>query len=1086
MERINPGPIGCLTTADCVRQVHPSSVCLNLAAAAAAAATTGGPSSPSSSPPLTSVCSNPYTSGCFHTLLGDGDDDGTDRTSSSSSSANRRYLPRVCHSQDTQETIDAGLCRPKRSETTTLPGYPEVRLYSNNWESSYLDTWILQALLSELMEVPTTIEIGHDVPNDGISRIVNHSPLDLYSPTRSYYPGSALSEVYRGWESLYRSSEIGDCRRFHDNNNNNNNNPVDEQTTQNGSNDEYTPCAHVITEIWEPEQAWRMAIGTRTGSDGDENDDDDGNYMPTSRVVSRGGYVEPPQGLGVLAQEGWYIPQFTARHDPSLTSYWGLVGQREKLASLFLRPTTWGQYCREESPSNCTVADGVAKRPPLTKEESDRYFYQQNGSTSDSLINNTATTMNLNSTDGDGVIFTGYFRSTDDNNCEVWPDNCTGHIVDYPCDWTSQAAQQAYHLDIPVKGNGKEGKVNGYKDVEMREIWMAANYTKSHVIMYYWEPDSLVDRYVDSEAEFTKIASPTPTQECVEHRVSVAGNSDLRCNGETLEERVGDPLGSCDDPPTPLQKVMSKGLHQMIYDTSIPDALRSPAYEVIQLFSISTLQLDEVFSYWRRYGDPRDAVCHWLVDNEDWARQFIPSSYPRAVHTETTSVTTSTLSIFTLVLASMTVFLVLGTSVLVYIKRDSRVLKYAQIEFISLILTGLFTTAIGAILVAIPASDGVCVATILMLLLGSTIQLLPLLVKISAVNRLFQAASAHRRVTLKRNRLFGVVFGITLLVCIFLALWTGLDPPSQQQEYKLTGNQGESGRTIITSTAYCSSDSDIWLFLAVGWNGVMVLAATVLAFQSRKIKLQDFNESAVLGLIAWQKGILLILQVLVRTFLEGKVDHDVLAWCLSIIYSIDTIITLAIYFVPKVLPESGKSRLAMWAKRSIRGLSQPVGGEHGNVVYSPGPRAALSDPPNVADSGNCITTHASNDSTPTITDPSDNKNQSKTSSRTTTCSGCGHRWLPSCCPQCGRSVPCALDAIATTITTVTTSNITATPTALAVGETAPLTSAMSTSSAEKEEDDKKNCDKYVDTDDMGSNHVRHDDDDEKDNVVHIA
>lgn len=118
--------------------------------------------------------------------------------------------------------------------------------------------------------------------------------------------------------------------------------------------------------------------------------------------------LEPPSGLGVLGQESWFITKFTLEDDPSLVSYHGLKGEsnRQKLAETFKRPTTWKAYCDEVSTTKCTEPDITSARYPLVEEE-DQMFV-------------------------DG-FYTGHFRYTEKNNCTMWPDNCTGHVANFPC-----------------------------------------------------------------------------------------------------------------------------------------------------------------------------------------------------------------------------------------------------------------------------------------------------------------------------------------------------------------------------------------------------------------------------------------------------------------------------------------------------------------------------------------------------------------------------------------------------------------------------------------------------------------------------
>ena len=80
----------------------------------------------------------------------------------------------------------------------------------------------------------------------------------------------------------------------------------------------------------------------------------------------------------------------------------GIAGEsnRRKLAEMFLRPTTWGDYCTQVSNTSCAVPDNVAQRPP-SEEEVDK-MHSPN-------------------------LYTGYFRATEENDCDKFPDNCTGH-----------------------------------------------------------------------------------------------------------------------------------------------------------------------------------------------------------------------------------------------------------------------------------------------------------------------------------------------------------------------------------------------------------------------------------------------------------------------------------------------------------------------------------------------------------------------------------------------------------------------------------------------------------------------------------
>ena len=122
-----------------------------------------------------------------------------------------------------------------------------------------------------------------------------------------------------------------------------------------------------------------------------------------------------------------------------LDFYSGYQGKqnREKLARTFKRPTTWKEYCTLVSTKHCSEKDDFAhEAPPEDGSEDGRYFVEGK--------------------------YTGYFRATDKNNCTN-NEKCSGHFMNYPCDWTSHFLQQAHHLDIALESEGKKDVSGGYK-----------------------------------------------------------------------------------------------------------------------------------------------------------------------------------------------------------------------------------------------------------------------------------------------------------------------------------------------------------------------------------------------------------------------------------------------------------------------------------------------------------------------------------------------------------------------------------------------------------------------------------------------
>jgi hypothetical protein len=314
-------------------------------------------------------CSNPLESGCFYNR---GAADKGYRN-------NRKYL-RACNSEDPADAVERGICQPS-------PYKQEIRLFSFNWVSASIETWIVQILLSELLQVAVTTESG-----------------DPSAYTSFYHPDSRLdfastSDNFIAIKALQKASDVHDCRTVAIEMN---------PSIQRTNSSEYVPCAHAALEVWNTELSY------------------------TQDAIYKGD-IEPPQALGVLGSEAWYIPKFTAAADPSLALYLGLMmnhtmevisstenetgtidpnvarfrAMRRKLADTFLRPTSWHDYCAEETDDYCETPTTVAGRPPASEHERQRMFFEG--------------------------VYTGYFRKTTENDCDNFPDECTGAIIDYPC-----------------------------------------------------------------------------------------------------------------------------------------------------------------------------------------------------------------------------------------------------------------------------------------------------------------------------------------------------------------------------------------------------------------------------------------------------------------------------------------------------------------------------------------------------------------------------------------------------------------------------------------------------------------------------
>jgi hypothetical protein len=239
--------------------------------------------------------------------------------------------------------------------------------------------------------------------------------------------------------------------------------------------------------------------------------------------------------------------------------------------------------------------------------------------------------------------------------------------------------------------------------------------------------------------------------------------------------------------------------------------------------------------YDREKHDRRDAVCTWASHNLDVLQSAVPATYPR-VSQEKKHLAFGYVAI---AFGGIATLIVLGIWQAVYRNRQKAANQYAQLDFLTFLLTGSFLVSLGSILLGFRASDWMCTAGAWFVYMGwYNLELVPLIVKVAAINRMMEAARELRRFVIKRGTLYKAVAFIEICLVVFLACWTGLDPPRQQAEYAImTSSKTEYYEELIAEKRFCCSGgaSRAWQFSAVGWNALLLVCASVLAFQSLNV-----------------------------------------------------------------------------------------------------------------------------------------------------------------------------------------------------------------------------------------------------------
>lgn len=354
-------------------------------------------------------------------------------------------------------------------------------------------------------------------------------------------------------------------------------------------------------------------------------------------------------------------------------------------------------------------------------------------------------------------------------------------------------------------------------------------------------------------------------------------------------------------------KAYSSVLFDITKGENIPEAEQNPAYDLFKAFSLTSLELGDFYDRWLERGtnpsfDLRYATCEWIAENWELMETFIPRDFPRLPQ-ENDYDFDQGLYLAAVVLAAVASVTVIATSGWTHLQRDRPAVKNAQIGFLWILLVGLALVAAGAISSFLQPSKVTCTLTPWFVNLGYTMELIPLIVKVAAIQKLMQAARHMRRVNVDMRFLYGWVVVVCSVVVVVLLLWTILDSPDKAFYSTLSKDKTDSGETIIFMTPYCTSDTDLWRYLTAAWHSVLLVAATLLAFQTRKLK-TDFGETETLGIMVYSHVVFVALRLLTYLVEDEGSAADV-ALYRSLIFSCSILSSVGIYFVPKFLHKDG-------------------------------------------------------------------------------------------------------------------------------------------------------------------------------------
>lgn len=141
--------------------------------------------------------------------------------------------------------------------------------------------------------------------------------------------------------------------------------------------------------------------------------------------------------------------------------------------------------------------------------------------------------------------------------------------------------------------------------------------------------------------------------------------------------------------------------------------------------------------------------------------------------------------------------------------------------------------------------------------LGYTLAIVPILIKVSVINKLAKVGMGCKRVEIDRNQFKKILTVTVCILFLFLVLWTSIDIPRKTEQYAMSKQNIADFNVSIG----CESRRVEWKIVAYGWEFLLLLSATIITFQSRDV-IQQLNESHSLTLMVYSHFMFVIVSVL--------------------------------------------------------------------------------------------------------------------------------------------------------------------------------------------------------------------------------
>lgn len=118
---------------------------------------------------------------------------------------------------------------------------------------------------------------------------------------------------------------------------------------------------------------------------------------------------------------------------------------------------------------------------------------------------------------------------------------------------------------------------------------------------------------------------------------------------------------------------------------------------------------------------------------------------------------------------------------------------------------------------------------------GYTLQLVPMIVRVSTIINVVRASSKMRLVIVNKQKLLCRSFGISAIMVVYCLFWTIFDPPQSQLSMQVTDTANEFGESEVYISNHCDSKSKVWYFVCFFCQFLLLLCGSVLAGQMQSV-----------------------------------------------------------------------------------------------------------------------------------------------------------------------------------------------------------------------------------------------------------